>query len=293
MPYAGGILGDGSCSTSEPGCSGTTCCSPHHGHCANQTNMRDSLQQKIPIFREAYMEDDVAMALCDNAIKVAAGKISKPLRHILNTPIPKDVPKDECEGLLKLWAQAFDELFFFGLVLPTCEFRCLDECHESECKGLFDPEEWIIKVYTRHPDKSSRGADTNLENFLCTVLHEMCHAFLDIYACWCIQCAERGYKNGGRGEDGHGVVWACPMVTIETALQGKVAWNVDCDISTSVEMSREKYGWSATPQQLASWGADASFCDKLKAFGAGHKFLPFLRRLICPEVHQPLNPSAS
>lgn len=160
--------------------------------------------------------------------------------------------EDEAKHLLGRWAKLFDEAFFFNSLL--------DHIAPIQCTG-------IGRGCYGHYEHTGSGLCINLEErppagypgsheqyLIGRLMHELTHAFLDVYRCRCSSCQARKHpREGGIGKLGHGPVWANCLKIMELSLQEVVDWPVDAGVWTAVRKSMRQENWSATPKQVERW----------------------------------------
>lgn len=94
----------------------------------------------------------------------------------------------------------------------------------------------------------------NEQHQICVLLHEMTHAFVDIFSCHKKCCRKKLQRpDWGTGKGGHGNVWCSSMVAIESAFRPIVRWPVTYSIPESVALEMIS-GCQPREEQLVRWG---------------------------------------
>lgn len=145
------------------------------------------------------------------------------------------------EKVLGAYAAIFDDLFFFGSLFPRCRIFLVkgkkgedpnlrghtihQEINKLKGKAPFfekhlETEITIIKL--REKDRPAR-----LRNYLGTLLHEMIHAFLEIWGCRINGCWDLWQQQGLRG---HGYAWQDAASALEIAVQDRELLGLELDL---------------------------------------------------------------
>jgi hypothetical protein len=104
--------------------------------------------------------------------------------------------------------------------------------------------------------KDSLGEPRLMEQAISALLHEMVHAFLDIYGFRCKSCYKKPAWEGGCGQTGHGPPFLNSMCDLQNLLQDAVEWDVRCGIGRSVDLKMSKSrDWIPDPIHFAKWKA--------------------------------------
>ncbi|KAF4634830.1 hypothetical protein G7Y89_g3279 [Cudoniella acicularis] len=139
--------------------------------------------------------------------------------------------------VVERYFEIFSDLFFFSSLKEHCEVnmserQAVDVGHPGHCspvrierprvslqlagmalQGHEHQEGVRITLYRR--DMDSRSRQERLTMYLGTMLHEMVHAFLNLWACHSRKCRARSFEK--IGEFDHGVAWQEIAHAVETA----------------------------------------------------------------------------
>ncbi|KAF8849037.1 hypothetical protein BDZ45DRAFT_697895 [Acephala macrosclerotiorum] len=186
------------------------------------------------------------------------------------------------EKVLGAYATIFDDLFFFGSLFPRCRIFLVkgkreetpnlrghtthQEINKLKRKAPFfekhlETEITIIKLPER--DRPAR-----LRNYLGTLLHEMIHAFLEIWGCCIEGCYDLWQQQGVRG---HGYAWQDAASALEFAVQDRELLGLKLDLGRlkplAVDVVYERQPVPSS-EELTMWGmryADViRMCDEVK-----------------------------
>jgi len=182
-------------------------------------------------------------------------RLSDAQKALLKAPVPRCQSEIALQSLLDQWMKLLDKAFFFEGVRkrwPNVSLVHLGNSvhgvYEHHGRGV------CVNVDTK-PDKGYQG---RVEEFrICTLVHEMLHAFVALYTCMerSDGCRDKWHPSmGGEGATGHGPASANSMVAIQPALQREVTWLVDCAVGISVAFTMSYTGWKPRPDQLVRWG---------------------------------------
>ncbi|CAG8960298.1 hypothetical protein HYFRA_00012818 [Hymenoscyphus fraxineus] len=180
-------------------------------------------------------------------------------RHILlflqTGAIPDGLLSEaELHSFLENWAHALDEAYFFGrLMSRTSGIQFAKGDETSGNYGLWDPSKKTILLDVEFHISMAIGVDYKI-GLITTLVHEMMHAFFDIFG------TEISYsispENGGIGYlDGHGPPWADAMASVQESLNEVFPFIIDGQIFQSVQWSMVNYDWTPTRSQMTRWGA--------------------------------------
>ncbi|ESZ95116.1 hypothetical protein SBOR_4483 [Sclerotinia borealis F-4128] len=106
----------------------------------------------------------------------------------------------------------------------------LSACMRDEIKA-------VIEIW-RRPDITNR--QERLRSYLETLLHEMIHAFLNIYTCLCSKCSHDIPKTVGH--TGHGLPWHKIANSIESFVRSKLDLKLDLERRASLAMEIQASG---------------------------------------------------
>jgi hypothetical protein len=95
-----------------------------------------------------------------------------------------------------------------------------------------------------------------MELAIAGMLHEMLHAFMDIYGCRCRSCYNKAAVLGGCGKTGHGTPFMNSLCDMQNSWQDVVKWEVRCGIHRGFTMEmKESLDWKPNPMHLQTWKA--------------------------------------
>ncbi|KAJ5038845.1 uncharacterized protein L3040_006524 [Drepanopeziza brunnea f. sp. 'multigermtubi'] len=204
-----------------------------------------------------YTVRDLSISLTTNAATRLANRLSQHELETLQGPVPEIENEYDLTRLASSFFPLFDKAFFFGVLrrgmhpsLPILTYNSADQD-----EGFYSHKQRQIQLNlnVEPPHGTSVG-----QRQLCVLLHEMLHAFLEIYACGCRECRKRAAAGAGMGvgESGHGKEWCSAMSALQGALQDGVRWDVDCGIQVSVAIEVRASGWGPRGDLLRRWGVD-------------------------------------
>jgi hypothetical protein len=212
-------------------------------------------QDEIPDTRpRRYHPKELSLLLSRTAKEIDFSKLSSRVKETLRGDVPRCRSKQETYNLMKAWFSVFVELFFFPQVHKVLKggmkvhYKLKSSDHGlfcSSCKGIelnmYEGREGVFGEY----------------DHICTLLHEMVHAFVEIFSCNKKRCRRKKTRaDWGLGIGGYGSVWCNSMVPIEHAFSKMVRWLVECGVQSSLEseMGMHKPVWQPRQEQLARWG---------------------------------------
>ncbi|EPE34786.1 hypothetical protein GLAREA_10481 [Glarea lozoyensis ATCC 20868] len=239
-------------------------------------------QQGKRLKRRSYCSRDIPRILEDQASTPLATRLSASSLNTLNA-LTHTRSRSECRELLGRWSKVLDEAFFFGSLMN----RIADVQYTGVESGQYGHYEHSGTGLCINLDAAAPRIykGTHEQHLICTLAHEMLHAFLDVYRCRCLGC--QGLKDpskGGVAYDGHGPDWANSMVVVEEALQKAVDWPVYTGVWPGVSQSMRKDKWQATQFQTARWrrGDPSLLTDDAKDLRQDHPARP-ARNSTCHE----------
>jgi hypothetical protein len=139
------------------------------------------------------------------------------------------------ENNARIYLSIFDELFFFGSIGRRCTitWSSLGPCTLGRCTPIQYGLETHCIIELDIKFTGDVVSDKNL--LLETLLHEMCHAFLEIYACHASECfLEREHG----GVTGHGRAWEMVATAAQNTANRNFHLQLDLNIASSVERDR-------------------------------------------------------
>jgi hypothetical protein len=208
-----------------------------------------------PLKLNAYYGKDLARIIWQQYSNGIMRRLSDAQKAMLKAPVPRCRSKAALQTLLDEWMKLFDRAFFFEGVRrrwPKVALVHLGKgvhgVYEHKGRGV------CINLDTQ----GSREYKGSVEEFrICTLVHEMLHAFVALYTCMerSDGCNVKWHPSmGGEGASGHGPAWANAMIAIQPALQREVRWPVDCAVEISVAYTMSYTGWKPRADQLVRWG---------------------------------------
>jgi hypothetical protein len=194
------------------------------------------------------------------------------------------------EDVLIAYQILFDDMFFFGSLQKRCQ-HFLDDAvgKEIHVQGqtirdtAYDRaykiklEGWFHRNWDRWCDNERpleveitifRTEDKNrprrLKAYLSTLLHEMCHAYLDLWGCRFEGCYNVWEKQGVKG---HGHAWQDIALAVEIAAADPNHMKLHLDLgrenSLAIEMVYERMPVPSA-KELARWGMDQAEIDRVR-----------------------------
>jgi hypothetical protein len=180
--------------------------------------------------------------------------------RILRAPT-KTRSRDDRKQLVKQWAGLLDEAFFYGSLMnkiAEIQFSGVEEGryghYEHSGSGL------CINLEEKGP---SDYEGTLEQHLICTLVHVMLLAFLEVYGCVCAECRQLAHPSDGAGKSGHGPAWADSLKIIEDSLQEAVDWPVYTGIWKGVQRSMVADKWQATQSQIDRWTFRSPFHSEI------------------------------
>lgn len=181
------------------------------------------------------------------------------------------------EKVIMNFFKEFDKLFFFGsldsrvtlniqwgnppLLLGYC--KADEEISYNTQVGRVSPHMRAMIVLSKN---EGMDRDTRLLEYLATLLHEMCHAFLQLWGCdtgHCMQDANAG------GPTGHAAAWQDICFAVEKATRKHLKLAIDCNRIVAYALEMEATNGRPSVSGCARWGFDVSqvnrFIQMIKA----------------------------
>jgi len=215
-----------------------------------------------------YHARELFLILKENAQIPMADKISQDemrfvRRHKTHNHQPiTEFPDKNLEDWLKYWLKIFDRAYFFNAVQRAYKgFHLVSEQNDEEFiarqkqGGDISVGWWnsqTRKIYLVFQDYAATGQEP-ISIILGTLLHEMLHAFLELYLCNGFHCAEFIVSQEGLGELGHGVVWANSICKLHEVSIRDLGIVLDCSIDCGLEQEI-RHGCMYRDDQLKRWG---------------------------------------
>jgi hypothetical protein len=207
-----------------------------------------------------YHPMDLEMTIRDNSLKPLMSNLlaGRPdLQKVVTTPLPNVMNENIWKPILKGWMMVFDYAYFFNLVEQVTGFPTFTSMAargiptESAGIACYDPRNRQLTFDMQAFHKDMKFHPRSLEFAVGTMLHEMLHAFQDLYGCRCHHCRSMHPNVGGLGATGHGPSWTSSMCELQISLQKAVPWKVCCAIQRSVNHEMRTSGWQPAPATMA------------------------------------------
>lgn len=170
----------------------------------------------------------------------------------------------------------FDRLFFFGSLRP--HVKCVmqkPKGAEEHLMGRTDQDKsyqlkWSYPFHEKRMEvcitlfrTKTKSRPERLKEYLATMLHEMIHAFLDIWGCRYEGCYNVWQRQGVKG---HGHAWQDAALAIELAVADKSMLGIELDLGRQKSLAVDiVYERRAVPeeQELGRWGMNRGEVDKI------------------------------
>jgi hypothetical protein len=174
-------------------------------------------------------------------------------RAILAAPHSACLNQEDVKDFVKGYFAILDRMYFFNSIKKNFNGFKFYPRDSTNWYGFYDPETSIIHL--EYPIKLSDGLSPG-QAYICTLVHEMLHAFLEIYTCICDSCTIISDAGGFiEGEDcSHGPLWANCMLLIQESMTRELGWQVKRGIATSVKKQMKRTNWKPKDHQLVRWG---------------------------------------
>lgn len=198
---------------------------------------------------------------------------SKEASQLITSPIPQTQTTKQFKSVLTAWMKIFDSWFFADSISETLgEIVFFDDPQEP--RAFFEDE--AIDGHSANSLFVNLRSDSreiedwpdyegNFEEFyIATLLHEMVHAFCNIYHCQEECCKVRTWhpSTGGIGNDGHGQPFSEGLKSILDILVARgLTWIVEPmadSLGNSVVYSMYKELWQPTKEQLENWNVSVA-----------------------------------
>jgi hypothetical protein len=218
--------------------------------------MNEDFRQGKRFKRGSYAVQDIPSAIKENCQRPLSRRLTAGSWAILNAST-KARSRDSRKKMLQQWSVVFDEAFFFGSLLDRIAeiqftgvevgmYGHYEHSGSGLCISLDEERPWQYE-------------GTDEQHMICTLVHEMLHAFFDVYGCTCAECREVEHPSEGPNGSGHGPNWADSMKLIEDSLQEVVKWPVYTGIASGVQQSMREEKWQPTGSQIDRWNAISPF----------------------------------
>ncbi|CZT09151.1 uncharacterized protein RCO7_04033 [Rhynchosporium graminicola] len=219
------------------------------------------IEDDLPNPRQhTYFGRDLARTLRYNAEKDIETVLADHEINLLQDPIPEVSSTRESKNLMNTYFLIFDQAFFCKLLGKDLKKRIViyDDHQNDASLGYY--KDGIIHINMTIQDRTGPLG----EKQLAVLLHEMLHAFLDLYTCNCSKCEKRTADQGGFGATGHGSTWANSMIYLQKSLARQVGWDVDCGVERGVYTEMNASGWQPRPEQFERWNIKSSHVPQVK-----------------------------
>lgn len=221
---------------------------------------------------------------------------SKEAEELTFSSLPQTQTTEQFKSVLMAWMKIFDSWFFADSLIDTLgEIVFFDDPQEP--RAFFDTDaidgHQANSIFVNLRSDSREIEDwpeyegTFEEFYIATLLHEMVHAFCNIYHCQEECCKARTWhpSTGGIGNDGHGQPFSEGLRSILNVLIAKgLTWAVEpiaSSLGNSVVFSMYGELWQPTKQQLENWNVSVD------RFSHVDSWYPFRQEAIANGVFDP------
>ena len=173
--------------------------------------------------------------------------------QIIQSPIPNIVGTQEIKTLLNTWMIIFDHAYFSDTIKTVTGMAEMTDLRAHQALACYIPSSQKIFIDPNQIFMEPGDHTKITERAVAALLHEMLHAFFDIYGCRCKECWEKPPQQNGLGKSQHGPPWIHTMCNLQNSLSDTVNWWVECGIGRSAEHAMEHDNWEPDPQRLAVW----------------------------------------
>lgn len=185
--------------------------------------------------------------------------------------LSKDWSATDETVIKKFWKQ-FDQLFFFGTLDSRCYWEIDWNAHPN-ILGLCTTTEqygYNTQVGGSSPHARARiqlsklhgvNREKRLVEYIGTLLHEMCHAFMTVWCCEARSCFQR---SDCCGVTGHGDAWQDASLTVEQAAKKHLKLNLDLGRMDSYALELVATG-VAPSKHCSRWGFDVPKLNQMVA----------------------------
>ena len=228
---------------------------------------------------KSYRVPDLSDALLQNAADSIFAQLTEEEQKFLLdlSNVDEEKSDEEILSLLLTVFPIFDKIFFFSLLGD--HIRCIDTFRGLTRYGngqvTFHHALWNRRTHSIFVNLDTERLDvtrgSHKQAFLAFFLHEMLHAFLDIYMCRCNFCSTEAEIEKHLGKSGHGPGWCNAMSTIAQTVERDLGWNTDFAIAESVQ-AEVLEGFNPSDAQLERWrlcrsvGPDGMRIQELRDF---------------------------
>lgn len=205
-----------------------------------------------------YSAVDVSKTVGQHSQKAIAHMYSVD-RIFMNTPIPTTGTEEKMAQIVESWFGALDRTFFYSLLTKQIAVE-VKHRPNVDWWGLYKPNtvsqdsRGIRSTGIRSPANFSAWKPTinintqglpgsfrnQIKALVGTLLHEMLHAFIDLYSCQCLEtCLDLNKEQEAIGISGHADAWSTAMVQLQQALESEVGWEVDVNLDMSLKLEQK------------------------------------------------------
>jgi hypothetical protein len=179
------------------------------------------------------------------------------------------------EDILEAYFKLVDDLFFGGTLAAYCKLNLIPtprfengghhkmgDCQKNTTEDFFGYIEktcCIIRIWTRHDIADHRARRLAQ---LGTMIHEMIHAYFQIYSCENQVCRD---KLEHLGKTGHGFAWQDAAYAIVIAANNMKYLNLPIELSRCSSMVSELRAFNVMKSiDLGRWGMDDRDIKKIR-----------------------------
>jgi hypothetical protein len=178
-------------------------------------------------------------------------------RAILAAPHSPGLNQEDVEDFVKGYFPILDKMYFFNSIKKNLNGIKFFPRGSDNCFGLYESE--TSTIHLEYPITLVDGL-TPGQKYICTLVHEMLHAFQAMYICMCDSCIATSHAGGfvhqtSEGQfAGHGPLWANSMFLIQESLSRELGWQLKCGIDRGVQVQMQRTNWKPKDHQLVRWG---------------------------------------
>jgi len=197
--------------------------------------------------------------------------------HRICWPVDEYGVYESEKQLLDEYWEIFNELFFLTSLSPPRSRWWFVEQDELIWDGMprhGDAEEnrlnlpvdfsrheidsviFIYEVAPDSPRKPPRSPKERLQGYIQTLLHEMIHAFINNYACFCSRCKKRYKQQAGR--TGHGLAWRTIAYKVENFVHNELGLELDLNRVVAAADELYKPGLVISQAKLGTYNVDST-----------------------------------
>ena len=162
------------------------------------------------------------------------------------THMTTSMTDDEVWQFLHEGFHLFNRVFFFSSLHEEIELR-ICRIKEEDWRGYYGPHDRTININLEE-SCFEEGHQTQRQQCLETLAHEMLHAFLTIYSCTCEFCQDTTKYH--LGKSGHGPCWMDAMTAIRIAVLRDLNWLAGFGLGRSLQLEIDQ-GFYTTREEIA------------------------------------------